>query len=213
MAPGRSRFVNSLYIGSLPRRKSIPDHRTALRVLRAPRAAEQAPSHPKSTVPRTFSAHAGTMPSSPRSRSVSSPWRFHSERRGSAASRGVSDVDLQAVRPSTSQRTRPQGPKKTSPAWPVDTRKRHLAKGVEFRARGVQGVRGHGIGRTKLAEPRADAIFEFSTSREVPARAARPPERGSQDTCGPWPSRNRSPNQRPIYRVAATRAVHAPDVL
>jgi hypothetical protein len=105
---------------------------------------------------------------------------------------------LQAVRPSTSQRTRPQGPKKTSPAWPVDTRKRHLAKGVEFRARGVQGVRGHDVGRTELAEPRADAIFEFSRAREVPARAARPPERRSQDTCGPWPSRSRSPNQRPI---------------
>ena len=128
------------------------------------------------------------MTSWPRSRRVSSPWRPRSERHESAASKGVSGVDLLAAGPSRSHRSRPNGPKKTSPAWTVDTRKRRLAKGVDFRVRGVRGVRGHGVSRNELAEPRDGDVFSICTGREDPARRAQPSERGSRDMCGPSPS-------------------------
>ena len=147
------------------------------------------------------------MTSWPRSRRVSSPWRPRSERHESAASKGVSGVDLLAAGPSRSHRSRPNGPKKTSPAWTVDTRKRRLAKGVDFRVRGVRGVRGHGVSRNELAEPRDGDVFSICTGREDPARRAQPSERGSRDMCGPSPSERWRPDARhivPQRRLART---------
>ena len=147
------------------------------------------------------------MTSWPRSRRVSSPWRPRSERHESTASKGASGVDLLAARPSRSHRSRPNGPKKTSPAWTVDTRKRRLAKGVDFRVRGVRGVRGHGVSRNELAEPRDGDVFSICTGREDPARRAQPSERGSRDMCGPSPSERWRPDARhivPQRRLART---------